>query len=324
MKQINKKIALIALLSFNMMPVKAEIKLSDMTSPIIGTALVAAATYTVVTHLIHEDALVKSKYPHAQAWYDAMGLKYPKAHLETKPFLQKIWGMPVKLMSWCSTFNQIYFPQDALIRINSLYGMQLDNQTLSQEDQLYLAEQEFILLHEAGHIEHNDITRALICTAALGALTGALTSDKSSLQNQNPLPVASSAISLIMIHMILSRYHERNADAFAYTNSDDLALQGGLQFFESELVDPLFNIENKQPSPYVDTNSPVGTVAQSLVSCVEIPAFYIGKVTGTIINSTSITRWLYDAARGLTHPGGPVRAQAIRDEIARRSESQNN
>ena len=75
MKQFNKKIALIALLSFNMTPVQAEIKMTDITSPIISTAMSAAGCYILVTHLIKQDALVVTKYPHAQAWYDAMGKK---------------------------------------------------------------------------------------------------------------------------------------------------------------------------------------------------------------------------------------------------------
>ena len=378
MKQFNKKIALIALLSFNMTPVQAEIKMNDITSPIISTAMGAAACYILVTHLIKEDALVAAKYPHAKAWYDAMGAKYPAAHLESKPFLQNIWGMPVSLMSWSSTFNQIYFPKNVLIRINSLYGMQLENQTLSQEDQLYLAEQEFILLHEAGHIEHNDITRTFICTAALGAVMGGFIDKQKCLDNDISLDLPkklnvsiklkdhkdndvglhlpinngillkknialksidgndittshtfnlthgfiTAAISAVVMQLMLSRYHERNADAFAYTNGDDLALQGGLHFFESELIDPLFNIESKQPSRYIKTYSTVGEFAQSLASSIEAPFFYINKTVGTIINSTSVTRWLYDAARGLTHPGGPARAQAIRDEIARRAQAQ--
>ncbi len=58
MKQFNKKIALIALLSFNMTPVQAEIKMTDITSPIISTAMSAAGCYILVTHLIKQDALV--------------------------------------------------------------------------------------------------------------------------------------------------------------------------------------------------------------------------------------------------------------------------
>ena len=361
MKIFNKKFAFITLLGLHVtMPVQAKITIEDITTPILATGASAIGIYILTTHLIKEECLVKSKYPHAQAWYDAMAIKYPVAHLDNKLFLQTIWGIPKNFISWCSTFNQIYFPQSALIRINSLYGMLENNQTLSDQDQLFLAEQEFILLHEAGHIEHNDITETYCYTAALGAVIGGF-ADKEICTNYDPkfnvqikpkpqitiqsnlienndvsftIPtkynvtitmtesLIKTAASALVISLLLGRHNERNADAFAYTHGDDNALLGGISFFESEMVDPLFNIENKQPSPYLATDSTIGTIAQSAISIIEMPTFYIGKTIGTIINSTSFTRWLYDASRDLVHPGAPTRVQAIREEIQRRLHAQ--
>lgn len=339
MKQIAKKLTLAILLNFQILmpllgqengftranqefieqylktnkPDSQNFAQPTMFTSVIGIGVAAAVVYTWHTHLIREDYKVAAKYPYAQAWYDAMTIKYPATNLANKLFLQKLYMVPKAFMPWCSTIQNIIFPQDALIRINSLYGMQLNNQILSDEDQLFLAEQEFILLHEAGHIEHNDILNKLFIFAGLEVASGIIDNKVISASSKN-------LINIFALHFFLSRYNERNADKFAYTHGDDNALKGGIAFFESEKNDPLFNIENEKYSSFIKTDSLAGNVVQLVNSCATVPTFYISKGLGTLINSTYATRWMYDYCRGMTHPGAPVRAEAIRKEQSRRSQ----
>lgn len=314
-----------------------------------------ASQYISNTYLVQEEHLVKTKYPHAQAWYDAMHKKYPNAHLNSKLFLQTMRGYSAKLMSWHSTTNQIYFPQDALKDIDTLYKKQINAiDPLTEDENLFLSMQEFVLLHEAGHIEHNHITNGIVISICLFASVEALRAvyrmyhDQNNLrvlfnvlESQNNLDsdtalvgklccdfflwglvsfVGTFTIDAIM-PFIVSRPQALEADKFAYQNADMQALQGGIKFFENADIDPLFNINDKQLSPFIKTESTVGNIAQNITSCFEVPFFYIDKTFKQIMVSTYVTRWIYDYNRKSSHPGPSVRAQILKDEVARRKNS---
>ncbi len=81
MNILKSKLFLVGLLSINLTqtPLQAKPALIDtLTSKVIG----GAATYCIISYLIQENYLVKDTFPIAQAWYDAMAFKYPKAHLD--------------------------------------------------------------------------------------------------------------------------------------------------------------------------------------------------------------------------------------------------
>ena len=326
-------------------PLSQVVLQTSALATIIGISVISS--YVATTYLIQEKHLVKAKYPDAQAWYNAMNEKYPAAHLDSKLFLQTMRGVPAKLMSWCSTTNQIYFPQEALHDINFLYRKQVNNiEPLTDEENLFLGMQEFILLHEAGHIEHNHITKRILTVVGLFASVLTLRAvykiynDEANLINmlsdENPDYISQDDIDGvqlvydfctwfiafmafdIMVPFVASRPQEFEADKFAYENADDLALQGGIAFFENEERDPLFDIKNQQFSPFIKTESTVGTMVQGVVGYFEIPAFYNDKEWKQFIASTSFTRWLYDYNRGSSHPGPSVRANIIKEEVARR------
>ena len=340
MNKINKKIAMIVLLfsCYNFVSAKTltyghyddfvssksafeviddtvfSVDLNGAGISLIDSTVSGYCLYQVVTSLIRENHFVKINYPYAQDWYDAMDKKYPVAKLNKKLFVQCGTIVPKMLASWFSVFNKIFFPQEALIRINDLYRKKSSDRVLSQEEELFLLEQEFVLLHESGHIENDDSVGKLIAG-------GLFSSTVALFKVKERSPLVAVSMNLLLVKFLHSRYLERRADEFAYTNGDDKCLEGGISFFQSDLVDPLYNIENSKFSPYINVDSTVGTIAQGAASCVTVPAFYIGKTIGTMINSTDVTRWMYDAARGLSHPGAPARIHAVRQEQKRRFEN---
>ncbi len=354
----NLKLAAMLLLSLNSIesPLSAEnitssisdyfnSKLHPATNATINISLVtgliglaATSQYVATTYLVQESQLVQTKYPHAQAWYEALAEKYPAANLNSKLFLQTMRGIPAKFMSWCSTMNQIYFPQDALKDINNIYKKQLDGLTLTEEEMIFLGMQEFVLLHEAGHIEHNDMTKRYLTLIGVFATLETVraicrtyyannsASQKANLSYEeqaiikvyNDFMIFAEFIALDFILPVFIRAQEFAADAFAYKQIDENALKGGIAFFENEEIDPLFNIENQHYSPFIKVDSTTGTAIQQLVTYTEEPAFYREKAIKKMIASNSYLRWLYDYYRGSSHPGPSVRAQNIKNELASR------
>jgi len=277
---------------------------------------IAAISYAVTTYLPTEEMLVKTDFPAAQAWYDAMTVKYPEANLNEKLFLQTIRKQNKKYISWCSTFNQIYFPQEALKEIEVSYQKILDGDILTDEETLALGKQEFILLHGAGHIEHNDITkRFMYMIGAFGITEAARAIYKEKTKKQSTyLDYYLELIAFSILTSIPTRFQESAADAFAYELADMNALNGGISFFENEEVDSLWNIENKELSPFIETDSIIGKLIQAYFRYIDQQELAEKKAT----KENFLLRWWYDYQHGPTHPGASVRAQSIRDEIARR------
>lgn len=307
--------------------------------------------YAVQNYLITEEFLVKSKYPAAQAWYEAIALKYPDAHLDKKLFLQSYRGFPAKFIEWCSTAHQIYCPQDALQEIELLYQKTIDGQKLTEEENVTLGMQEWVLLHEAGHIEHSDLTTRfftslglIVGTCGAAALYKTYTNEDfhdsliENLDNRlqrdtpmTPLDIKNYINKLIDAHnkkiskyeywaltlalFNVSRHQERQADLFACELADTNALHGGILFFENELHDSLWNIETKELSPFIKTDSKIGTYLQSWAKAFDEKILELKK-------GFKSDRWMYDFLTTPTHPGPSVRAQSIRDEIQRRLDSQ--
>lgn len=289
-------------------------------------AFVGISNYITTNYLIQEEHLVVTKYPHAQAWYDAMAEKYPEAHLHEKKFLQTMRKISPKAIAWCSTFNHIYFPQESLKAIDSFFKKQSDGFDLSDDEKLTLAREEFILLHEAGHIEHGDIvTRFGSVIASIIGLNGlklcALYAYSQDQKNSTQLCILNESFNILNIYtyiigmIYLSRTHEFAADKFAYTHGDDKSLEGGISFFASEEIDSLFDIENKKISPFVPVDSTFGTFMQKWAKFDDEAELVQKK----FIASVPAFRWIYDFINGSSHPGPSVRVKNIEKEIERRS-----
>ena len=289
-------------------------------------ALIGCSAYITMNYLIQEEHLVAAKYPYAQAWYDAMAEKYPQAHLDQKKFLQTMRKISPKAINWCSGFNHIYFPQDSLKDINTFFKKQSEGIELTDEEKLTLSREEFILLHEAGHIEHNDIINRFgtMIGAIIGlnglklcALYGLSQDEKYSNQLVAYNEIFNTAnLYIWIIGMIyLSRSNEFAADEFAYTCGDEDSLKGGISFFTSEEIDPLFNIENKEISPFIPVDSTIGSLMQKWAKYNDEQEI----VQKRFIASLSGLRWIYDFMNGATHPGPSVRVKNIEKELERRS-----
>jgi len=280
-------------------------------------AYITSIQYAVTTYLPTEEFLVKTDYPVAQAWYDAMVLKYPQANFDQKLFLQTMRQANKKYISWCSTFNQIYFPQDALQEIECLYQKKLNGEILTDEEALILGKQEFILLHEAGHIVHGDMAKTFMNVIGAFAITEGV---RALYQESNPSHQFSwkdfyiELVAWSTLTNIPTRFQESAADAFAYGIADMNTLHGGISFFESEEIDSLWNIENENLSPFIETDSIIGKIIQAWFRLIDEKELADKRW----YKSNSIFRWWYDYQRGPTHPGASVRAQSIRDEIDRR------
>lgn len=312
--------------------------ISNSTARTVGllslwVGFIGVSSYINMNYLIQEEHLVVTKYPYAQAWYNAMAEKYPEAHLHRKKFLQTVRKVSPKAIAWCSTFNHIYFPQDSLKNIDSFFKKQSEGFQLSDEEKLTLAREEFILLHEAGHIEHSDILTkfgymigsiAGLNVLKLYALYVYSLHNENSYESLNQFPCPLYKLNDIfnciniyvyIIGMIyLSRTQEFAADKFAYTYGDDESLAGGISFFASEEIDSLFNIENKKISPFIPVDSTIGTFIQKSVMADDEAELARKK----FIASVPALRWIYDFMQGATHPGPSVRVKNIEKEIERR------
>jgi len=281
-----------------------------------------AAVYESTSILAREEYLVASKYPDAQKWYEALSKKYPDAHLEQKRFSQTMRGVRANAIAWCSAFDAIYFPQASLKEINRLYKKKMKNKELTQEELTILAKEEFILLHEAGHIEHNDMWKRLVSIIGIEAILSI--GSQLYLKHINPSGVQRTIVShmdgFIPFFVALFgyiRYQEAQADNFACQQGDIDALKGGITFFEDEDVDPLYGIENKKLSPFIETKSFIGGLMQRYANYGD----GIGLALRKFIQRHSSTRWMYDYLHDFAHPGPSTRAQKIRNHIAEKEKS---
>lgn len=350
-----------ALLSINLMqsPVQATILNDNQTFyPNIaqGTG-VAVILYVGYNYLIRQEYLVKNKFPVAQAWYDALAQKYPAAHLDQKQFVQKpkLSLIPdaladfAKSCNWSSNHDYIYFKDTDLGTITTLYQKVLDGYPLHPKEQLTLASKEFMILHEAGHIEHDDAKDIMITIFGLLFLTHG-TQLENAMKKETPedynlieidlskynidytikkltipgIMTIPQAVAFMTGLIAMLRYQESRADKFAYTMADDNTLKGAITIFEDEDNDKLYDLENKKMTPFIKTDSTIGNVIQTVVGPVEFIASVLVQQFFLLVKSMPESRWVFDFTQNQVHQGPSVRAQAIKDELARREHNQQN
>lgn len=164
-------------------PVQAKIFNADTTMPdttVTITALTAAGLYIGYNYLTRQDYLVEKKHPHAYAWYQAMQLKYPGI-FDDILFIQTPTGSLIgdtlaKFATTCNIMhheNRIFFDATSLQEIALIYNKVIDGYPLHNNEKLTLALYEFMLLHQAGHIIHQDSRDLMVfMTGLFGALHG--------------------------------------------------------------------------------------------------------------------------------------------------------
>jgi hypothetical protein len=171
--------------------------------------------------------LVKNHFPNAYQWYLDMSEKYPDAKLSSIEFC---------ICDHHHAKNHtIYFPKSSIEFINSWYK----SPQQSSEIQELLAQEEYLLLHEACHVLNYDYEKAeFIKIAALGA--GFLSSLNSLVQvcTQSTIKGAlqqgakGTAVAAVFAAGVLAytRYQEKNADHFTNQNGDQPTLEAGINW----------------------------------------------------------------------------------------------
>lgn len=358
----NKKFLLIfgMLICFNAIetPVQAKMITYDTTLPtlLLPSLYPIAALYIGYNCLIRQKYLVAEKFPQAQAWYNAIALKYPQANLDKIHFIEapKSDMIPdmladiAKKCSWPISSNRIFMSKDTLKEINFLYKKVLDGYPLDEKENGKLAGHEFSILYEAGYIKNSDVQTLLATTALLLGSTKIIesyqnedittTKDNVILQGYKDvfgitwfkfaIPgtlTTISTASFIAALVTILRYQSANADKFAIESADLAALKNGLKSFENNDTDPLYDIEKAKMSPYIKTHSYIEMFFQHLVGSAESIIGFTQKQFFMIAKSTKPTRFLFDLVwqKNIFNAGPSVRAQTIKDEINRRQDSNN-
>lgn len=68
----------------------------------------------------------------------------------------------------------------------------------------------------------------------------------------------------------------------------------------------------------LETESTVGSITQTTLGTVDYIYTTLCQQIGILLKSTAVTRWCCDLFQDPLHPGPSVRAQNIKDELARR------
>lgn len=356
----NKNLRLIAfmLVGLNMIeaPVQATITDTPITIPSTLTPtpiLLASTVYIAQNFLTREKFLVSKKFEAAQAWYDSLIIKYPEANLDKIMFIQTpksdcfsdMFAGFVKKCNWISTSNHIYMSKDTLKEINFLYKKVIDGHALDDKEIGKLAGHEFTILHEAGHIKHNDAQTLLASIFLLFGTTNAIAhyngDDITSTEDQvvfkgfkdifgttwfkesipGTLTIVSTASFFAALGAILS-YQQAHADTFAIETADLLALKNGLKSFANDDHDPLFKIEEKKSmSPYITSDSYIGKFFQNFVGSVETIMALSQHKLFIIAKSTQPTRYIFDLYWHHSFLTPSMRAQAVQNEIDKREQN---
>lgn len=192
-------------------------------------AAVCICAFTGMRPILLRHNPIQDQYPYAAQWYNDLSIKYPVAHLEQKQFLGN------SSYGWIATKNSILIDSNEAKRINIVYEKKCKGNNLSKNQQEYMATNEWIVLHEAGHIEHKDAIKSLIIPRIIGFGLESLYQMYHSKLGINPadrnlyVKIGISG-SMLLTHHILyqsySRYLEVQADEFANQHADHNALIG--------------------------------------------------------------------------------------------------
>ena len=277
---------------------------------------------------------MKFSFPHAQLWYEEMITKYPAAHFDKKTFMQARYGAPKEQTIWSMAFSNIYVPQGDLIYLEAAYKKKIDGEQLNDEEMKALETMEWLLLHEAGHIELNysfnavaliiggvatlEIIKMIYKESTDDACKKSIQSmlDQYSINDAAKDSFVNSAMwmrytAMTYAELLVYSYglifwirdQEAQADNFANQHAASAALPGAISFFQRF-------IDYYQPSVDVLTNE------------FEQDAMLVSLVPYFNTTVADFTRQLFYFANDFLHPSLDYRIQTIQDEIAYRLENQ--
>jgi hypothetical protein len=116
----------------------------------------------------------------------------------------------------------------------------------------------------------------------------------------------------------LLRYQEAQADKFVLEHATTETLQAALALYENDDVDTLYQLETKTVDAYIPAASALESAIQSVMQPIEYTALYAAQQFYLLFKQTAVTRWIFDFTQDALHQGPSIRAQNIKDEIARR------
>lgn len=336
MKNFKLKLFLMMLVSCHVVTPVSWTEQKQNASIFISLAA-AYYTYNLIPYYVDQPAefYVKHSYPHAQLWYEEMIVKYPQAHLDKKNFLQMRYGIPREEISWSLLCKNIYASQVDLIYLESVYSKKIDAQELSSQELDFLDLIEWLLLHEAGHVELNYSLHAAVFT--LGCFTTLeiikmvykeSTDDacKKSIESIVATCFADDVIknyfvsaamwmrygvmnclqglSLGVLTTLWVRDQEMQADNFANQHATADCLPIAIRFFE-------YFINEYQPS--IDL----------IIKEIEEDADFVSLLSYFNITVVDFVQSVSYFGIDPIHPSFDYRIQSIRDEIERRLEKNN-
>jgi|GEM_PF-1536253 len=336
MSAIKFTLLLSVLFSFN---VTTPVELSEQQNAALAiTACIS--TYSAYSYIRYtyfdrpEEFYVQYSYPYAQLWYEDMIVKYPQAHLDTKRFLQIEHGTSAEQIVWSMSYNNIYCPQVDLAYINDAYKKKIDGEELDDRITKTLHMCEWLLLHEAGHVELDYNLNEMFLTIGLFSIFElikmlykestdeasnktielflseyiATNATSKSLTNvvmwMRDVVMTYAELSIIgCIKLMWIRDQESQADSFANKHADTNALPGAISFFEYVLSFQQNNIEMLTSELEADEQS------MSLLS---------------YFNTTAhdFAYQINNYATDPLHPSLDRRIQSVRDEMERRLKNQ--
>lgn len=171
---------------------------------------------------------VKSRYPQAYAWYRDLATKYPLANLSSIEFCISDHHH--------AGSNEIFWPEQNLKIINQYYN----SSAITPEIDLLIKEDEYLLLHEACHVNNSHVTKGGLALAGATTASAGLTLGLAAQACAGAISTTAAAASGILGNAALAasvyayaRSQEQQADEFANQNASQDVLQVGIAWHQN-------------------------------------------------------------------------------------------
>lgn len=135
----------------------------------VGTLATGIAHYFFSAPTQNDFDFIKKTYPYALLWFESLNQKYPDLHVTEKEFLCGSYSEK-EYHCWKSSFNQIYCPDNFLLKINVIYKKIMDRHFLTEDEMIFLSVQEFMILQQIGIIEQEQIVQRYIYACGIAIL----------------------------------------------------------------------------------------------------------------------------------------------------------
>lgn len=185
-----------------------------------------------------KDRKLADKYSGVDEWYRALVQKYPQAQFDKYKVLESS-----KRKDFTTAGSNFFIDSSTLEKINKIYQKKLNHELLSDEEQSFLSSTEWGMLHEAGHVHHNDLyneiaVKALLCIGIEGLYQ--TVKYKKAIPSFCSKNIMTKSVSAVCLYFVMrgvydsvkhpyQRFVERRADSFANQIADVETLQAARQ-----------------------------------------------------------------------------------------------